>query len=267
MRDQYAGDLSDLLKFSLLRALALADRTIGVAWYYNPRRDRLQDGRHREYWEEAKWASLDRDVWNALRDLSERSVTALEDLSIWPTDTVFHRVPIPAADEREQWAGQMTASMERAGLVFLDPDNGIGNAIEQHATLTEVASVRGGGRAVVVIKFPSRTRKHRHQIERYHDSLLTHARALSVTTLCTSVSVVVLNKHGRKQCVPRVRWFTLIDADTQLIGRVEQFAERLRRIEKCKADVFHVAGSVTAVPEKPASAVNAVQDALGNSKR
>ncbi|HEY3823325.1 MAG TPA: hypothetical protein VGL82_02150 [Bryobacteraceae bacterium] len=52
MRDQYAGDLSDLLKFSLLRALALADRSIGVACYYNPKRDRPQEGRHREYCDE-----------------------------------------------------------------------------------------------------------------------------------------------------------------------------------------------------------------------
>jgi transposase len=36
MRDQYA-DVSDAVKFSLLRALTGADRALGLAWYYDPR--------------------------------------------------------------------------------------------------------------------------------------------------------------------------------------------------------------------------------------
>lgn len=159
------------------------------------------------------------------------------------------------------------ASLERASLVFLDPDNGIGKATERHATLTEIASVRGDRRAVVLIKFPPRTEKHRQQIEAYHGSLLTDARALSVTTLCTSVSVTVLNKNGIKQAVPRARWFTLIDADAQLIGRAEEFADKLRQIEKCKADVIHGIGSMTASSEKPAGAVLRLMGVLERALR
>ena len=33
MRDQYAGDISDVLKFAFLRTLAGQDKTLGVAWY------------------------------------------------------------------------------------------------------------------------------------------------------------------------------------------------------------------------------------------
>jgi hypothetical protein len=36
MRDQYAGDVSDVLKFAFLRALAGADRALGIARYYAP---------------------------------------------------------------------------------------------------------------------------------------------------------------------------------------------------------------------------------------
>ena len=36
MRDQYAGNVSDVLKFAFLRALAGADRALGIAWYYAP---------------------------------------------------------------------------------------------------------------------------------------------------------------------------------------------------------------------------------------
>src|SRR4029079_15617641 len=39
MRDQYAGDISDVLKFAFLRALTGADRKLGIAWYYVPGHD------------------------------------------------------------------------------------------------------------------------------------------------------------------------------------------------------------------------------------
>jgi hypothetical protein len=60
MRDQYAGDISDLLKFALLRTLAGNDKTIGVGWYYNHEHDgSFQDGCHREYCDEPKWKAVD----------------------------------------------------------------------------------------------------------------------------------------------------------------------------------------------------------------
>lgn len=267
MRDQYAGDLSDLLKFSLLRALALNDRTIGVGWYYNAKRDRVQDGRHREYCDELKWTSLDRTVWNALRDLPERSVSALERLSIWPIDTKFHRAAVDSTGDRTAWVHEMTTALRSASIVFLDPDNGIGKATEQHATMAEIAALRGSGRAVVLIRFPSRSEKHEQQIESYHSSLLTHAGAITVTTLRTCVSVAVLNKHGDKQSVPRVRWFTLIDADPLLIERAEEFAGKLRRIEKCTADVVHGIKSMTTPPEKAQAAVLQLMGVLERALR
>ena len=52
MRDQYAGDVSDVLKFAFLRALAGADRTLGIAWYYAPGDDGRADGRHLEWRDE-----------------------------------------------------------------------------------------------------------------------------------------------------------------------------------------------------------------------
>jgi len=72
MRDQYAGDISDLLKFALLRALAESDRTIGVGWYLNPQDDGRLDGRHCEYRTETKWEHLDATLFKALNDLQER---------------------------------------------------------------------------------------------------------------------------------------------------------------------------------------------------
>jgi len=84
MRDQYAGDVSDVLKFALLRALVRQDRTLGVAWYYAPGDDGRPDGRHLEWRDEAAWRLLDAELHTGLATLPERSIAALERAAIWP---------------------------------------------------------------------------------------------------------------------------------------------------------------------------------------
>ena len=117
MRDQYAGDVSDLLKFAFLRTLGADDKTIGVGWYYNPADDGRPDGRHREYCDEPKWASFDLTLWSALRKLPEQSVAALEKLPIWPMKTRFHRVPVPSTGNRQTWASEMGRALQEASAV------------------------------------------------------------------------------------------------------------------------------------------------------
>ncbi len=237
MRDQYAGDLSDLLKLALLRALATDDKTIGVGWYYNSQHDgRYQDGRHREYCDDPTWKVVDSVLFEALRDLPGRSVKALEELQIWPSETRFHRAHIQLRN-RQSWALGMKDSLQKASIVFLDPDNGIGCASERHATVAEVAAMRQPGRALVLIKFPGHTESHDTQIETYHGLLRDQAGAVSVITLRTCVCVAVVNKNGLPQRVPRIRWFTIIDADDCLIERAGRFARKLNGIENCKADI------------------------------
>ncbi len=236
MRDQYAGDVSDLLKFAFLRTLAADDKTIGLGWYYNPEHDgRVQDGCHREYCDEPKWKAVDSDLFKALRALCERSVRALEELPIWPPGTLFHRVPVPSRN-RQAWAVDMKSALQGASIIFLDPDNGVGSASERHTTITEVAAMRHPGKSVVLIKFPGR-QNHDRQIEAYHGLLQTQAGIVSMVTVRTCVSVAVVNKRGMQQSLPRIRWFTIIDADAVLIARAEQFACTLNGIDKCKADV------------------------------
>jgi hypothetical protein len=227
MRDQYAGDISDLLKLSFLRGLATDDRTIGVGWYYNPAHDGRPDGRHREYCDEPKWESLDAAVWNALKKLPEQSVAALEKLTIWPPDTCFHRAPMASRGNRQAWSDDMRRKLEDASIIFLDPDNGVGGATERHATFAEVAAMRRPGRAVVLIKFPDHQQKHARQLEEHHNNLRDRAGAVSVVTVCTRVWLQQ----------PRSRWFTIVDGDDALIARARHFAGVLNRIEKCSAEV------------------------------
>ena len=226
MRDQYAGDISDWLKLALLRALVDESETLGVGWYYNPLNDGRPDGRRREYCEELKWRVLDSALWNALRELPQRSVDALEKLSVWPPRTRFHRVAVPSMERRRSWALDMKAALNGSSIVFLDPDNGIGFT-ERHATIHEVATMRQPGRALVLIKFPARD-NHDRQLEAYHASLRGQTHCSSLATLRTAVWI--------KQ--PALRWFTIIDADDALIARAERFVHALNGIEGCKADII-----------------------------
>jgi hypothetical protein len=134
---------------------------------------------------------------------------------------------MPGTGNRRGWADNMRKILQDASIVFLDPDNGVGPTTERHATTAEVAAMRRPGRAVVLIKFPGRRQKHSQQIEDYHNLLHDRAGTLSVVTVCTCVWL--------KQ--PRTRWFTIVDADSALIARAEDFARLLNGIEKCGADV------------------------------
>jgi hypothetical protein len=233
MRDQYAGDVTDLLKFAFLRRLGAVDKTIGLGWYYNPAHDGRNDGRHREYCDEPKWESFDLTLWNALRKLPEQSVAALEELPIWPTKTYFHRVPVPSTGNRQAWASDMRRALQETSIVFLDPDNGVGRASERHATLEEVSAMMRPGRAVVLIKFPGHHQKHAQQIEEYHNTLRDRAGAASVVTVRTCVWLQQ----------PRSRWFTIIGADNVLVERAKEFARSLNGIDQCRADVAYVPSS------------------------
>ncbi len=83
MRDQYSGDVSDVIKFAFLRALAGKDRTLGIAWYYAPSHDGRSDGRHLEWRDEAAWRTLDEELHTGLATLPERSVPAKSGRGMW----------------------------------------------------------------------------------------------------------------------------------------------------------------------------------------
>ena len=189
MRDKYAGDVSDLLKFAFLRALTEADRTLGIAWYYASGEDGRTDGKHLEWRTEPAWKRLDPQLHAALFRMPKRSVVALERAKIWPNGPLFHREPIPSlAQQRSAWGVGKRTKLERANLVFLDPDNGLGPETEKYATLAELSLLRRRGRAIAFITFPAR-KPHAILLRDLHDQLLGQARAKVVITLRTCVSV------------------------------------------------------------------------------
>jgi hypothetical protein len=237
MRDQFAGDISDLLKLSLLRTLAGNDRSLGVGWYFIPDETDRPDGRHREFCGESKWKSLDKYVWEDLGRLPERSVKALEGLSTWPFGTKFHRTPIPGRAQRQRWFSGIKRDFAGFKIVFLDPDNGLGRTDRLHVTIDEVREMRCSGTAVVLIKFPAHL-EHGEQIREYHQQILKDAAPTSLFTIKTSVMIETETKTGKSKKVPRGRWFSVIGGNGELKARGKSFVERLKKIEGCSAELI-----------------------------
>ena len=235
MRDQYAGDISDVLKFAFLRALADQDKTLGVAWYYAPGDDGRPDGRHLEWRDEAAWCQLDEKLHEGLASLPERSIAALERALIWPEGTLFHREPMPPRAERSAWGARCRSALDRADIVFLDPDNSIGAEGEKHATFSEIRLLRRPGRAIVFITFPGRSMKHNALLQQLHERLFGETEAEKIVTLRTNVSVP--SGIGSSSYVQRQRWFTVVDADAELTARTQAFAIALASIPRVRATV------------------------------
>jgi hypothetical protein len=185
VRDQYAGDVSDVIKFAFLRALAGDDRRLGIAWYYVPGDDGRPDGRHLEWRDEPAWRVFDEQLCFGLTQLPERSIAALEQARIWPRGTLFHREPVASQAGRSAWAASMCNALADAAIIFLDPDNGLGAESRKHATLAEVQGFCG--RTVAFITFPKR-QNHQVQVDKLHRAIIA-ASAESALTLRVSVAV------------------------------------------------------------------------------
>ena len=233
MRDQYTADLSDVLKFAFLRALSGANRTLGVAWYYAPGHDGRADGRHLEWHSEAAWRLLDAPLCDGLTTLPERSVAALERANIWPAGVRFHREPVPICRDRDAWATRKRSAFDGADLVFLDPDNGVGEDGEKHATCSEIRLLRQPGRAVAFITFPKRV-QHDIQMQQLHARLAAETDAKTIMTLRTNVSVRVAGAY-----VPRARWFTIVDPDAEVTARAHAFASALEAMPRVRARLYY----------------------------
>jgi len=154
MRDQYVGDVSDVVKCSFLRALTGNDRLLGIAWYYLPIHDGRPDGRHTEWQTEPEWERLDPQLHKELLRLEDRKISSLQAAAIWPTRTKFYDQPVPSMSAREAWALQKRICLNEANIVFLDPDNGLGERSLKHASLSEIRLLRKPGRSIVLITFP-----------------------------------------------------------------------------------------------------------------
>jgi hypothetical protein len=129
--------------FSKLTFLhALADRAFGVAWYRAPGDEGCANGRHLEWRDEVAWRQPGDELHAGFATLPERSIATLKRATIWPKGTLFHREPMPSRMERSAWGTRQRRVLEGADIVFLDPDNGVGDEMKKHAAFSEIRLLR-----------------------------------------------------------------------------------------------------------------------------
>jgi hypothetical protein len=144
MQDKYAGDVGDFGKFVMLdqiNRITLGELRLGINWYLTTRVEpNSNDGRHVAYLNATnpsatRFEHCNPDIYEKLRDVvkNERSVRALENNGILPTDTIFFSAGVPFGSStlaqrislRELWLKQSLEHLQEADVLFLDPDNGI----------------------------------------------------------------------------------------------------------------------------------------------
>ena len=142
MQDSYVGDIGDLAKLGLLRALGEGKRQLGVAWYLHPHEEG-PDGQHINYLDRGDiWRQLDEDLFDGLHGIiarwrdyeGERSVTDAAYLGLLP-DALFVCEMLcyhPRSDDepdrtawRREWFTRVMDRLRECDIVFADPDNGL----------------------------------------------------------------------------------------------------------------------------------------------
>jgi hypothetical protein len=118
---------------------------------------------------------------------------------------------------------------------FLDPDTGIGEDSEKHATYSEIRQVHKPERAIVVITFSGRSMKHVALLRQLHERLAHETHAENIVTLRTNVSVP--RAVGPSAYVQRQRWFTVVDPDAELTTRAQAFTDDLASIPRVTAQL------------------------------
>jgi len=235
MRDAYVGDITDLLKFSLLRALARNDRSLGISWYFLEGRENNVDGRHLEWCDEEQWRLFDCEVHAWLRQIakSDRTVAALEDSDFWKQASYFN-ARVPDYKRRAEWSNSNTTALEACDLIFLDPDNGIRDGSRKHASFAEISQLYREGRTLICISFPHFGASHKKQLACLQRKLQLATGCSKILTLRTSVSVPAKRAN---MTVPRARWFTVIGYDQELFSRIDQFRQRFDSLQRASAAI------------------------------
>jgi hypothetical protein len=129
VKDQYAGDVNDYLKYALLRALAGAHPgTLQVCWMLTAP-DRRPDGGRLAYLDDPEgFASLDPEVFQALGAMvrgGRRSVVAVQDAGVLGRASFHTALLGDGLAARERYFRGVWREVGAEDLVFFDPDNGL----------------------------------------------------------------------------------------------------------------------------------------------
>ncbi len=129
MKDQYAGDINDYLKYALLRALAAAHGgTLQVCWMRTAGDGRSDGARLAYLREPERFRALDPPVFDALGEMIERgqrSVRAVQDAAVLPSARFHGALLSDELAARVAHFERIVGCLGTDDLVFFDPDNGL----------------------------------------------------------------------------------------------------------------------------------------------
>ena len=125
MKNQYVADIGDYGKYSLLRAFEDAGIDIGINWYLT-KDDNSNDGSIVKYLCDTNFRKFCPSVYDSLKVIyehKERNVAAIK------KSDIFHSVQYYDEyidyKDRRNWHEKALKELEKAELIFLDPDNGL----------------------------------------------------------------------------------------------------------------------------------------------
>ena len=196
MQNKYVADVTDFGKYGLLRFLTgmtaeddLPPLPLGVVWYFHhderhtgDRKKMSGDGERTGYLlrtpedDKEGYITCDPILWDKLRDLllrGARCVHCVQAAGILPKDTRWWDAAAPylpgnsnAAKEarkeiRNLWLNGVTTATSKAQVVFLDPDNGLGEDGEKlnkggakYAYASDVSALWKQGKSIVLYHQP-----------------------------------------------------------------------------------------------------------------
>ncbi len=186
MQNCYVGDVGDFLKYGLLNFLfqnqsASPKFKLGVKWYLVPDEKNKADGKYTDYLKPENGFSekLQECNPNLYRQMNEvvfvrkkRSIAEIEKGNVLPRGTIFHSEPIGHDNtSREAWHQAALEGLEKADVVFLDPDNGIETVraysarkiSPKHALFKEIIDYYERGQSVIIYNHKSHQKEEVYQ--------------------------------------------------------------------------------------------------------
>jgi hypothetical protein len=129
MKDQYAGDVNDYIKYSLIRQLVAGTRAhaVMVCWMLT-QDDERSDGNLRAYLTAPeRFRRFDPHVFDALKRLAAGapSVAAVESHRLVAGAEYFSRVLLDERESRRAYFDDLWLAVPPGALLFFDPDNGL----------------------------------------------------------------------------------------------------------------------------------------------
>ena len=129
MKNQYACDINDFKKYSLLRVIADITKLNFIINWMLTEDDRRTDGKFIEYLDKGElWERYDPELFAGLKKIvasGKRSVAAVKDAALIPNAKYYEKLVPDNKARRITWFADFLKMINGSELVFFDPDNGL----------------------------------------------------------------------------------------------------------------------------------------------